>query len=454
MLPINFGGKFGGNDFFFGGKSPINFHSLSNKPFMKLTNRLTELSIKQAKPKEKQYKLTDGEGMYLRIYPNGSKYWQLQYWFEGKQKVFSLGVWPDVSLKEARDERFEAKKKIKVGIDPNDKRKENLEKQKLYYEQENKKEETTFLMMSDEWFNRQSIHWTERHSRGVQNSLRMHVFPKIGDIPINEITKQDVIAVLRKIEAGGKYETCYRLRQKIEAIFSFAEIEGHCVGNPAKGLQKILTKPQPKFQNSLPISELPEYLKKIDEDTASNPITVLAMKFIILTFVRTSELRFADWSEFDIDGSKSLWIIPSERMKMRKTHHVPLSRQAINILDQMKQYSGPEGYVFPQFYNSKKAMSENTLLYFSNRLGYAGRNTIHGFRTVASTVLNESGKWHPDVIERQLAHQESNKVRKAYNRAEHLDERRKMMQWWGDYIDSLIIPAKVIDITKKRRRVF
>ena len=158
---------------------------------MKPTNRITELSIKQAKPKEKQYKLTDGEGMYLRIYPNGSKYWQLQYWFEGKQKVFSLGVWPDVSLKEARDERFEAKKKIKVGIDPNDKRKENLDKQKLYYEQEKKKEETTFLMISDEWFNRQSIHWTERHSRGVQNSLRMHVFPKIGDIPINEITRQD-----------------------------------------------------------------------------------------------------------------------------------------------------------------------------------------------------------------------------------------------------------------------
>ena len=406
---------------------------------MKPTNRLTKLSIKQAKPKGKQYKLTDGQGMYLRVYPNGSKYWQLQYWFEGKQKILSLGVWPDVSLTEARDERFEAKKKIKVGIDPNDKRKESLEAQKIYFEKEKERETTTFRIIAEEWLSRQSVLWTERHSRGVQNSLKIHVLPDLGEIPIADISIQDVIATLRKIEADGKYETCYRLRQKIEAIFSYAEIEGKCVGNPAKGLQQILTKPQPKSQNSLPISELPEFLKKMVADKDAIPTTLLAMKFIILTFVRTSELRFADWKEFDIDCTEPLWVIPEERMKMRRIHHVPLSRQAVNILKEMQQFSGPEGYVFPQFYNRKKAMSENTLLYFSNRLGYAGRNTVHGFRTVASTVLNESMKWHPDVIERQLAHQESNKVRSAYNRAEHLNERRKMMEWWSDYIESLML---------------
>ena len=406
---------------------------------MKPTNLLTELSIKQAKPKEKQYKLTDGEGMYLRVYPNGSKYWQLQYWFDEKQKILSLGVWPDVSLKEAREERFEAKKKIKVGIDPNDKRKESLEAQKIYFEKEKERETTTFRIIAEEWLSRQSVLWTERHSRGVQNSLKIHVLPDLGEIPIADISIQDVIATLRKIEADGKYETCYRLRQKIEAIFSYAEIEGKCVGNPAKGLQQILTKPQPKSQNSLPISELPEFLKKMVADKDAIPTTLLAMKFIILTFVRTSELRFADWKEFDIDCTEPLWVIPEERMKMRRIHHVPLSRQAVNILKEMQQFSGPEGYVFPQFYNRKKAMSENTLLYFSNRLGYAGRNTVHGFRTVASTVLNESRKWHPDVIERQLAHQESNKVRSAYNRAEHLEERRKMMEWWSDYIESLML---------------
>jgi integrase len=406
---------------------------------MKPTNQLTELSIKQAKPKEKQYKLTDGEGMYLRVYPNGSKYWQLQYWFDGKQKILSFGVWPNISLKEARDERFAAKKLIKEGIEPNDKKKERLVVESFERDMEKIRKISTFQIVTHEWFSRQSTQWTERHSKGVLSSLEMHVFPDLGEIPIADISNQNVIATLRKLESEGKYETCYRIRQKLEAIFSFAEIEGLCIGNPARGLQKILTKPQPKTQNSLPISELPEFLKKIETDKLAAPSTVLAMKFMILTFVRTSELRFADWREFDIDCTEPLWVIPAERMKMRKTHHVPLSRQAVSILEEMQQYSGTEGYVFPQVYNQKKAMSENTLLYFSNRLGYAGRNTIHGFRSVASTVLNESSKWSPDVIELQLAHQESNKVRKAYNRAEHLDERRKMMEWWSDYIESLTV---------------
>ena len=406
---------------------------------MKPTNQLTELSIKQAKPKIKQYKLTDGEGMYLRVYPNGSKYWQLQFWFEGKQKILSFGVWPDISLKEARDKRFVAKKIIKEGINPIEEKKEILKSHNFIQEEEKLRETTTFNMVAKEWFSRQSLQWTERHSRGVLSSLNMHVYPDLGEMPISSILKQDIISTLRKLEAEGKNETCYRIRQKIEAIFSYAEVEGHCTGNPAKGLQQILTKPQPKSQNSLPISALPEFLEKIIADKAAIPTTVLAMKFIILTFVRTQELRFADWKEFDIDSSEPLWVIPADRMKMRKIHHVPLSRQAVNILNEMQKYSGKEGYVFPQYYNSKKAMSENTLLYFSNRLGYSGRHTIHGFRSVASTVLNESRKWHPDVIERQLAHQESNKVRKAYNRAEHLNERRKMMQWWSDYIESLTV---------------
>jgi integrase len=406
---------------------------------MKPTNQLTELSIKQAKPKEKQYKLTDGEAMYLRVYPNGSKYWQLQYWFDGKQKILSMGVWPNISLKDAREKRYEAKKKIKEGINPIEEKKEILKSLNFIQEEEKLRETTTFKMVAKEWFSRQSLQWTERHSRGVLSSLNMHVYRDLGEMPISSISKQDIISTLRKLEAEGKNETCYRIRQKIEAIFSYAEVEGHCTGNPAKGLQQILTKPQPKSQNFLPISALPEFLKKMNADKAAIPTTLLAMKFIILTFVRTQELRFADWKEFVIDSSEPLWVIPADRMKMRKIHHVPLSRQAVNILNEMQKYSGKEGYVFPQYYNSKKAMSENTLLYFSNRLGYAGRHTIHGFRSVASTVLNESRKWHPDVIERQLAHQESNKVRKAYNRAEHLDERRKMMEWWSDYIESLTV---------------
>ncbi|HAE75251.1 MAG TPA: integrase, partial [Alphaproteobacteria bacterium] len=327
---------------------------------MKPTNQLTELSIKQAKPKDKQYKLTDGEGMYLRVYPNSSKYWQLQYWFDGKQKILSFGVWPETSLKEARDKRFEAKKKIKEGINPIEEKKEILKSLDLIQEEEKIRETTTFKMVAKEWFSRQSLQWTERHSRGVLSSLNMHVYRDLGEMPIYSISKQDIISTLRKLEAEGKNETCYRIRQKIEAIFSYAEVEGHCTGNPAKDLQQILTKPQPKSQNSLPISALPEFLKKMNADKAATPTTLLAMKFIILTFVRTQELRFADWKEFDIDSSEPLWVIPADRMKMRKIHHVPLSRQAVNILNEMQKYSGKEGYVFPQYYNSKKAMSENT----------------------------------------------------------------------------------------------
>ena len=405
-------------------------------------DKLTEITIRQAKPKLKQYKLFDGGGMFLLVHPNGSKYWRMKFNFEGKSKSASFGIWPDISLKEAREKRYEAKKKLNDGINPiEEKRKErqdNLDRANKFRLEEIKKT-ITFKKVSIEWHKRQTLNWTEKHASDVLNSLKHHVYPDLGEKPISNITKQDVIANLRKIEAADMHETCYRVRQRLEAIFDYAEIEDHCIGNPSKGLQKIFTKPKTKTHYSLPISELPELLRKIETDNLTSPSTVLAMKFMILTFVRTSELRLADWTEFDIESKEPLWIIPGKRMKMRKPHHVPLSKQAVEILREIQKYFGPEGYVFPQARNSKKPMSENTLLYFSNRLGYAGRHTIHGFRTIASTVLNESRKWHPDVIELQLAHHESNKVRKAYNRAEHLNERRKMMQWWSDHICSLKI---------------
>jgi len=405
-------------------------------------DKLTEITIRQAKPKLKQYKLFDGGGMFLLVHPNGSKYWRMKFKFEGKSKLASFGIWPDISLKEARGERYEAKKKLNDGINPiEEKRKErqdNLDRANKFRLEEIKKT-ITFKKVSIEWHKRQTLNWTEKHAGDVLNSLKHHVYPDLGEKPISNITKQDVITNLRKIEAADMHETCYRVRQRLEAIFDYAEIEDHCIGNPSRGLQRIFTKPKSKSHNSLPISELPEFISKVDTSEGVYPSTVLAIKFIIHTFVRTAELRLADWQEFDINCAEPLWVIPAERMKMRKTHHVPLSRQAVGILEEMQQYSGPKGYVFPQVRNPNKPMSENTLLYFSNRLGYAGRNTIHGFRSTVSTVLNESRKWNSDVIELQQAHQESNKVRKAYNRAKHLDERRKMMQWWSDHICSLKI---------------
>ena len=412
---------------------------------MRPIHKLTELSIKQAIKKAnsstKTIKISDGGGMYLQIHPNGSQYWRMNCRINGKQITLSFGIWPDVSLTQARMMQEESKGKIGKGINPIE---EKREQSRLQLEEmlvkESKEDilKNTFKKVSIEWHKRQTLHWTEKHAREVLNSLKHHIYPDLGEKPISTITKQDVIANLRKLEAEGMYETCYRVRQRLEAIFDYAEIEDHCIGNPSKGLQKIFIKPQPKSHHSLPISELPELLNKIETDNVTFPSTVLAMKFMILTFVRSSELRFAVWEEINLDSDEPLWVIPAERMKVPRTHHVPLSKQAVEILKKMQHYSGPEGYVFPQVRNPEKAMSENTLLYFSNRLGYAGRNTIHGFRAVASTVLNESMKWHPDVIELQLAHQESNKVRKAYNRAEHLAERRKMMEWWSDHVYGLM----------------
>ena len=405
-------------------------------------DNLTELTIKQAKPGIKQYKLFDGGGMFLLVHPNGSKYWRMKFSFESKSKLASFGVWPDVSLKDAREIRYEAKKKIKDGINPVDeKRKEKQDrldranKDKL----ETKKETITFRKVAQEWYKRISLQWSEKHTKDVLRSLEYYVFPDFGERPIAEITKKDVIANLRKLESEGIHETCYRVRQRLENIFEYAEIEEKCIGNPARGLKKIFTKPQPKHFASMPISELSDFLNKMIEDPAANQVTKLAMMFMIHVFVRTGSLRHAMWKDFDLECDEPLWIIPDYNMKNKIDFYVPLSTQTVKILKEMKQFSGPDGYVFTQIINPHKPISENALLYFSNRLGYAKRHTIHGFRTVASTYLHERELWSGDVVEKQLAHLTGTKVSRAYNKAEHLNERREMLEWRSNYVDSLLV---------------
>ena len=405
-------------------------------------DNLTELTIKQAKPGIKQYKLFDGGGMFLLVHPNGSKYWRMKFSFERKSKLASFGVWPDVSLKDAREIRYEAKKKIKEGINPVDeKRKERQDrldranKDKL----EAQKENTTFRQVAQEWHKRISLQWSEKHTKDVLRSLEYYVFPDFGERPIAGIAKQDVITILRKLESEGIHETCYRVRQRLEAIFEYAEIEEKCIGNPARGLKKIFTKPQPKHFASMPISELSDFLNKMIEDPAANQVTKLAMMFMIHVFVRTGSLRHAMWKDFDLECDEPLWIIPDYNMKNKIDFYVPLSTQTVKILKEMKQFSGPDGYVFTQIINPHKPISENALLYFSNRLGYAKRHTIHGFRTVASTYLHGRELWSGDVVEKQLAHLTGTKVSRAYNKAEHLNERREMLEWWSNYVDSLLV---------------
>ena len=289
---------------------------------------------------------------------------------------------------------------------------------------------------------RKTSRWTEKHTSDVKRSLENHVFPDLGDRPINEIQRSEVLQVLRKLEGVNKYEATHRARQRIEAVFNFAIITGDCENNPAAGLTKALTPPTKKKMPSLKPEELPEFLSRL-EDYQGHRLTYLAMRFMLFTFVRTKELRAAEWIEFDLKEMDPTWKIPSERMKMRREHVVPLSSQAVEVLNKVSEISGCEKLVFPGQQNPTKPMSENTLLYALYRMGYHSRATTHGFRSVASTILNESGLWHPDSIERQLAHVETNKVRSAYDRSEHLSERRKMMQWWADHLDSMMAEKEI-----------
>ena len=407
---------------------------------MKSTNHLTELACKKANTPGK--KLSDGQGMYLLVHKNGSKYWRLDFRLNGKRKTLAIGVWPEISLTRARELREEARDHIQRGIDP----------LKYKRDQQRKRvagEERTFSVLCQEWMQRQQPRWTEKHAFDVRRALENHVLPDLGLLPIADIDRQEVLSVLRVMEGQGKHEAAHRARQRIEAVFNFAIITGDCETNPAMGLTKALTPPFKKKMAALKPEELPEFLRRL-EDYKGHRLTYLGMRFVIYTFVRTSELRLAEWKEFELKSANPVWTIPAERMKMRREHLVPLSKQAVQILQQVAEISGGESLVFPSQNNPNKPMSENTLLFAIYRMGYHSRATKHGFRSVASTILNESEKWHPDAIERQLAHVESNKVRAAYDRAEHLPERRRMMQWWAEHIDSLKQPAEVIDLEQHR----
>ena len=403
---------------------------------MKLSNKLTELAIKNAKPSEKVRKLSDGGGMYLLVHPNGSKYWRMDFRFNGKQKTVALGIWPTDSLSIAREKREQAKKLIKQGINPVDDRKEK-KRQKEQKEDNDEKETYTFEFVALDWMKRQNPTWTVKHANDIKRGLEIHIFPYIGDRLINELGTRDVLEVLRKIEKQGKYEAAFRARQRCEAIFRYGIITGICQKNPASDLRGALTPPKKEKQASITPSELPDFLQKLDLYDGY-PITKLAMRFVIYTFVRTSELRLAEWEEMNMSHEKPVWKIPAERMKNRRELIVPLVPQTLNLLKNAKEISAEGKFVFPGQNNHNRPMSENTLLYALYRMGYHSRATVHGFRSTASTILNESGLWSPDVIERQLSHVEANKIRAAYNYAEHLDERRRMMTWWADYLDKLL----------------
>lgn len=407
---------------------------------------LTDIKAKNAKPLEKEYKLTDGFGMFLRVTPKGSKYWQMAYRFEGKQKLFSIGVYPAVSLSDARQRRDEAKRLLAQGIDPNAKKQAEVKELKA------KRDNTrSFRTVAKAWFATKTK-WSDDYGDSVWKRLETYVFPVIGDKDVTELDTGDLLVPVKKVEALGYLEVAMRIQQYITAILRHAVQQKLIRHNPAYDMEGAIQKPQTEHRPALELEEIPQLLKKIAEYKGRR-LTTLAIQLNLQVFVRSSELRFARWSE--IDFKSKLWVIPEQRdviegvkysgrgTKMKRKHFIPLCRQAIMLLEDIKQLTyedgNDDGFIFTGSYDSFKPMSENTINKALRKMGYDTRQDIcgHGFRTLACSALIESGLWSEDAVELQMSHKESNSVRAAYtHKAKHLDQRRLMLQWWADYLDA------------------
>lgn len=385
---------------------------------------LSDTAARQAKFNGKQQKLADEKGLFLLITSSG-KYWRLKFRFGCKEKMLALGVYPEIPLKEARIKREDARRLLAEGIDPSLVRKQSKIASRLASEH-------SFEVMAREWHQSQLARWSPGHAKRVIESLEADAFPELGIVPVTGLTAPMMLDALRKIEARGVTETVGRVLQRISSVMRYAIQTGRASYNPAQDLKGALKATKQEHRPALPRVELPEFYRRLAAEPL-NPATRLAFHLLMLTMTRPGEVRFARWAEFDLEQAE--WRIPAERMKMRAPHLVPLSRQALVVLEELRQVTGHCELLFPGERKLTNPMSENTLCYAMGRMGYMGIATPHGFRALASTILNEEG-FNPDVIERQLAHTERNKVRAAYHRAEYLDDRRKLLQWLADFYES------------------
>lgn len=414
---------------------------------------LTDTAIRNAKPGQKARKLFDGGGLFLLVTPAGAKLWRLKYRFHGKEKLLSLGSYPDVPLagrkdkrsgeyvQGARDKRDAARTLIAQDIDPSLRRK--TEKRARAVAGQN-----TFEIVAREWFKKHSPAWSNKTAAEKLTRLEKRVFPVIGARPIQEITRDELLDVLRRIEERPALEVARRMRQALNQVYRYAVATGRCEANPASDLREVLPPPSPRHHAALTEPRAIGGLLRAIRGYDGEPVTIAALQLAPLLFVRPGELRAAEWGEIDLDDA--IWRIPGSRMKGKADHLVPLAEQAIEILESLNAHTGRCQYVFPSIRSRARPMSENTLNAALRRLGYTrGEMTTHGFRTMASTLLNELG-WNRDAIERQLAHSEKDSVRAAYNRAEYLPERREMMQSWADYLDQLAAGADVVLLKQKR----
>ena len=394
---------------------------------------LTEARIRAAKPRQKPYKLSDSRGLYLLISRAGGRLWRFRYRYAGRESMLGLGSYPEVPLKTARDRCDEMRRIVAAGSNPAAFRRE----QRL-------SKENTFAAIAAEWLAKQHFKGaTLKKARWTFDSL---INPYIGAAPIKALTPPAILEALRKLEARGKHETAHRTRQRISQVFRYAIASGHAESDPTRDLRGALTSvAQRSHPAIIEPARVGELLRAID-GYVGDPSTVAALRLAPLLFVRPGELRGAQWSEFDLEAAE--WRISAARMKMGEQHIVPLSRQALAILRELQPLTGHARYLFPSLRTRERPISENTLNAALRRLGYSkDEMTAHGFRAMASTLLNEQG-FPPDVIELQLAHAERNQVRAAYNRAQRLAERRQMMQAWADYLDRLRAGSKVIPIKR------
>ena len=394
-------------------------------PPMKLTN----LQCKNAEAKKKPYKLSVGRGLYLEVRPNGSKYWRMKYRINGKEKRLALGVYPEISLKEADDRCTDARRLLDQNIDPS----HHKQEKKRLAEQN---AENNFEAIAREWHDNIKSKWTERHAKTVLGRLERDIFPFIGQLPITDIKPPQMLNCLERIQKRGAIEPAHRMRQSCGQIFRYAIAHGYCEYNPASDLSEAIKPMVRQHYPCIAINELPELLTAMERNEACLRLeTRHAMKLLMLTFVRTKELIEAKWPEFNLEEAE--WIIPAERMKMRKEHIVPLSRQAVEILKDLKAMNGQWEWILPGHHSPRKHMSNNTIRMGLHRLGFKDRMTGHGFRALAMSTIKEKLNYRHEVIDRQLAHAPKSMVTRAYDRAKFLDERKVMMQEWADHIDSV-----------------
>lgn len=388
---------------------------------------LTDTFIKNLKPEDKAKKHYDGGGLHMLIKPSGGKYWHLDYRLGGKAKILALGVYPETTLFEARQGRESARAMLKDGKDPMDAKKEK--KALAAFNNGN-----SFAVIAEDWL--QGRTFVERHKKRTWQSFQNDILPAIGSRPITEIKPSEITALLQKVIDRGAIDAAHRVKQRIASVFHHAISKDLASYNPCNDMKTVLPGWTKRHRPAIMQEDLPEFLLKLHNDPCHER-TKLGIMLVILTWLRSAELRGGKWAEIDFEKKK--WVVPASRMKMkeRDDHIIPLSSQALKVLERLKGLAGKSEFIFPGRNTIGRVMSENTMTNALQAMGYRNKATIHGFRATASTIVNETGLFNPDAIERQLAHCEKDSIRAAYHRAEYMEERRKMMDWYGDYIEGV-----------------